>query len=418
MIRSRFIRDVNRIFAILLVMFACWPYFSQNIGLIGVLLLAVGWCATTFLLSDSHVVGLDGLWMSSYAVIMLFSYLLYGRVYANYELYYFVSMVMLFFLPYYMFRFYSRRGENAFLGKLAVVALVFMLVGALTSSYYTYLKPGIMKTISQALDTEFVEYRKVGIGSFGFIYMTMLMLIALIGQWKRRQKMPVWMHILTIVFFVAGVKCIIDSTFTTALLLLVVGALLILITSRKNPLFNVITYILILVAVILLDRAIGTYLANVTLPSRDVTIRLNEIGQFLLGEEAGENMESRQYYLTRSFQCFARYPLLGYNFAATPEISSGNHSQWIDMFAIYGLIGGIPLLATIVTKLRRTAEHAKKEIGYPYFGVVLFIFIVYGFLDPFLNLYNIGFAMFLLIPAIGCLSMTKKERMDSENSRN
>ena len=78
------------------------------------------------------------------------------------------------------------------------------------------------------------------------------------------------------------------------------------------------------------------------------------------------------------------------------------HSEWIDIFGVYGLVGGIPLIATIVIKLKNIFRITKK-IRYPFYGVLVFIFVIFGFVDPFLRLYNIGFGMFFFIPCLGCL---------------
>lgn len=402
---------INRIFALLITAWVCWPWFCQNTGLLGGVFFAGTWCITAFLLSQKHTVGIDGILMSSYAVILVLSFLAFGKVYGTFPVYYYISMVMLFFLPYYMFKFYINRNETDFIGKIAIVAIVFMIIGCLTSSYYTYLNPNIMKTISQSLDTEYVEYRKVGIGSFGFVYMTMLAIIAAIGELKRKSNMPRYMKVSILIFVIIGIKCMIDSTFTTSLLLLIVGIILVLLTNKKIPALNIPIYLLALVTVFLLSSYLGEFLSNIKLESADVTVRLNEIGHFLMGDDLGTHTSGRVDYFWKSIECFLNYPLLGYNFVANPEFSIGGHSEWVDILAVYGLIGGIPLIATIVYKLKYISRTVKSKISNSYYGITIFVFVIFGFIDPFLRLYNLGFAMFFLIPAIGYISelFSKKE---------
>ena len=400
---------LNKLFALLLVAWACYPWLGQNAGLIGGFFFAGGWCVSAMLLSKKHAMGIDGFFSLLYLCVMVLSYIDNGKVYANMPMYYYVSMVILFFLPYYMFMFYLKREDARFLGTIAFISILCMLAGALTSSYYTYLDSNVMKTISQKVDTEFVDYRKAGIGSFGFIYMLVFSLIAIVGKIKTRTlRTNKWLKVLLLFFCIAGIKCIVDSTFATALILLVVGTLVVLLMQPNATKRNVLICFLCLFVVISAGQLLGSFLEGLTLESEDVTIRLHEIGSLLKGEAGGENTESRFVHFRKSVECFLQYPLTGYNFAKVPVCTMGGHSEWIDIFAVYGLLGAVPLLATIVIKLRRTAMAVRTKLQYPFFSVLLFIFIIFGFVDPFLRLYHLGFVMFLLIPGISCLGKTSK----------
>jgi len=399
-----FLSRINKICAVFIVAWICWPWLSQNTGLIGGALFAGVWCISAMAMNFRCTVGIDGALMFFYVLYISTSFFLTGRVHVNYPLYYHVSMVSMFFVPFYMARFYIRTNEKKFMGQLALIAVVCMIVGSLTSSYYTHVDPNIMKTISQAKDTEFIEYRKVGIGSFGFIYMLVIAIIAVVGQFKTRFLVGhTWVKVLLIFMCVAGINCIIDSTFTTALLLSVFGIVLILIT-QENKAINFITYIIAFVLLIFLSQLIGSWLSTITLESEDVTTRLREIGNLIMGNEGGENTESRMEYFMKSVTCFTNHPIFGYNFAHKPPSPPGNHSEWIDIFAVYGLLGGIPLLTTLILKLKETARAIMQSKDFPFYTVILIVFVVYGFLDPFLHLYNLGFVMFLFVPCCNCIS--------------
>ena len=152
MTKDGFLYSINKFCAVFLVIWVCWPWFGQNTGLIGGVFFAAGWCATAVVINNRYVVGNDGILMMIYVINMMLSYILNGRTYGEFPFYYYISMVALFFLPYYMTKFYIGVSDNRFMGKLAVVAVVFMIVGSLTSSYYTAVDPNIMKTISQNTD--------------------------------------------------------------------------------------------------------------------------------------------------------------------------------------------------------------------------------------------------------------------------
>ncbi len=395
---------INKICAFFLVIWICWPWFSQNTGLIAGLVFSAGWCVTAVCMSRKYAVGIDGAMMMAYVALMAMSFLSTGRVHEDYELYYHVSMTALFFLPYYMCKFYIDREEKKFLGQLAIVAIIFMILGCYTSIRYTMIDENIMKTISQGLDEEFIEYRKSGIGSFGFIYMVMFAFIGMIGLFKNgKLNVPLWVKILLIITCGIGFSCLVASTFTTSLVLVTVGTVLVLITQRKSKTANVIIYISVFIAAFFTSQLVGNILISTSFESSDVNTRMHEIGNLLLGNEAGENILSRAKYFNRSIKCFLQYPILGYNFEFAPTIKSGAHSEWIDIFAVYGIVGGIPLLTTIIIKLKNTAKILKEKINYPFYSVIVFVFVIFGFVDPFLRLYNIGFVMFMFIPCIACI---------------
>lgn len=410
---NKLLHTLNCLSAYLLVIWVCLPWFGQNTGLILGFLLAATWTSTAFLIHPPKKLSVDAAFMILFLVCVSCSLILRGRVYGEYAFYYATSMMALFFLPYYMMRFYVKGEQTKFLGKLAACAIFCMAIGAFMSSYYTYIDPNIMKTISQAKDTELVEYRKLGIGSFGFVYMLVFCVISLFGALRNKALGNKRSTLLVIAFLIVGIKCIVDSTFTTALLLTVIGVLLVLISDKNNRKYNHIAYISLFILFVFISQLLGNFLANVTLKSSDVTIRLNEIGNLLLGEETGENVGSRWDYMQKSLNCFWEYPLFGYNMQAKPQITMGGHSEWVDLFAVYGLVGGLPLLATVIYKLNETKKAVQKKMNYPFFGVLLMIFTFYGFVDPFLRLYHIGFVMFLIIPGIACLPQAyeKKERV-------
>lgn len=408
----KFLYQLNKLCAVLFVVWVCWPWLGQNTGLIGSFLISMGWCLTAVAVNGRYTTGIDGVLMAFYVVYMLLSFLLTGRVYADYQLYYHLSMVTLFFLPYYMMRFYHRKGERTFMGRLAIVAVIFMIVGCITSSYYTRIDENIMKTISQAMDTELVQYRKLGIGSFGFVYMVMLSIIGIVGLLKANSsELKIRAKVLLIVMGVVGVKCVVDSTFTTAILLLVLGVILVFSLSDRSPVRNFLICLIAIPGVFLMTDVLGRFLSSLQMESADVTVRLNELGALLQGEGSGDNIASRLKYFKHSIDAFLESPLLGYNFAINPLERIGSHSEWIDIFAIYGLIGGIPLLCSIIIKLKNTRAMAK-EFRLPYYGLLTLIFVIYGFVDPFLRLYHLGFAMFFLLPCIGCMSDVLQKEED------
>ena len=397
--------NLSKLFAIAVVSWVCCPWLGQNTGLICGFALAAGWCFCSFFCRErGFIVRTDTIYMIIFGLDLVLSLILTGRVFQTYEPYYFLSMICLFFLPFYMFCFYFDHEDKVFLKRLTLVGLLLTVVGSITSTYYAVANPLIMKTISQNLDTEFLAYRKAGIGSFGFIYMLMFSMIAIVGALKANlgeNRRPLVLCV--VLFLVMGIICIAISTFTTAMLLSILGILLVLIDNPKNKIINITKYVILVLIFLIFSQLIGNFLANIRTDYLSVTERLNEIGNILRGNSLGNNTEARLEYMVRSFECFFKYPLLGYNFQINPAYKVGTHCEWIDIFGVYGMIGGIPLLATIIYKLKAVSQRLKFKSNFPYYKIIILVFTIYGFLDPFLRLYHIGFALFLLVPGIAIL---------------
>ena len=78
----------------------------------------------------------------------------------------------------------------------------------------------------------------------------------------------------------------------------------------------------------------------------------------------------------------------------------GGHSEWADILANYGLLGGPPLILTVFLKLKKTRLSIRDKIKKSYYSYMIILFIVYGFIEPFLRIYHVGFAIFLFVPGI------------------
>lgn len=397
--QNKTVLKLNHFCAIGIVLWMCIPWFTQNTGLlIGAFLVAV-WIITAWLYkTPSFIIGKDGLWMILWAFLMLLSYIFFGRVYANFTLRYFLPMLILFFIPYYMAKFYIKNKDFKFLAYIAIFAMLGMIVGSLTSIYYSNIIPGIMKSVTQSENEMANAYRTKGIGGFGFVYMVMFCVITIMSVFGKLENG--WLRILSFVFCVISIVCLIASTFTTALIFVVVGILLIKLSGIKNKSILYFMYILLPILFLLLANILGDLLLHISLENEGLTTRLNEIGEFLLSGELGHNLDSRVDRFKMSWECFTHYPLFGYNFQESPKYVVGTHSEWIDIFACYGIVGAVVVFSALFCKLNYINQQLKQEIKVDAYSVIILILFLYGFLDPILRIYHTGLAVFLIVPGL------------------
>lgn len=406
----------NRLMAVLLTIWVCCPYVTQNTGLLFGTGVALLWGLTRLLCVASKptfMIRMDTLTLAAFLVSPAISFLVFRRVYTSFDPFTFLPMLFIFFIGFYMYRFYAEKKDYSFLGLLALVALAATLLGAVMTLYYLGIDPMIAKSISQSGNTNFLVYQKSGIGSFGFIYLMLFITIACLPLLfkslptvRKKKTMKLALAVGMVVF----ILCIIKAGFSAAILLFICGGVLWLISFIKNKWFRYGAAILMVIAIVFLKQPFGQWLAGLQIENDMIRERIHDIGYFLVTGESGVHTSARFEDFQRSLESFFRYPLFGYNFrlGGFPVISPGGHAEWIDLFAVYGLAGGIPLMATIIQKSRYIQATLQQQTNYNYYSIICIVCIIYGFLDPFLRIYHIGFAMFLVVPAIPYLPFAFK----------
>jgi len=83
----------------------------------------------------------------------------------------------------------------------------------------------------------------------------------------------------------------------------------------------------------------------------------------------------------------------------------GNHCEFIDAFANFGLIGGIPFVTMYWVQIK---EIIKRHISQPSFAWIINI-VLLGLFNP-LRYFHFNFVLFFFIPAVALLYERKNER--------
>ncbi len=415
----------NKIVAICLIVWVCLPWVTQNLRLITGVILSAFWVLSALFIDKVKVVlTKDTIFMGAWIGISLLAVIVTGRAFAHYSFMDFAPWAILFFLGYYIAHFYMKHNMTRFLAILSIVAVVSIVIGQIFSIYYSTLYPGIMKSIEKESSNifnplvpghlDFEVARKLGIGGFGFVYMVMFVALALIVVLKKCQNKIV--KLISIVVFAVSAACLVLSTYTTALVILVAGIIVVMISAIKNDKKRHLVYVLSLVALVVLGQIIGNVLLSIQVENLSLYERLQEIGNFLTSGEIGANMDSRLSYLQKSWNAFMSYPLLGSNFVHDITITAGAHSEWVDILGAYGLIGAIPLFATLICKFRTINRYLKEKTGHNAYGAILIVLIVFGLFDPVIRTYHIGMALFLIVPGMFFIPQLFERREKNENS--
>lgn len=132
---------------------------------------------------------------------------------------------------------------------------------------------------------------------------------------------------------------------------------------------------------------------NVLLQSKDI----NAIGD----ESLGGRIRLMRVSVDTFFGSISHF-LLGVGNRTDNNVLVGNHSQFIDEFTRYGVLGGILFIVIIINMLkcsRKMSGIEKEALSYDHFTVICIVFILRGLIGTLLDA-SIGVTMFIIIPLL------------------
>lgn len=133
-----------------------------------------------------------------------------------------------------------------------------------------------------------------------------------------------------------------------------------------------------------------------------VAKRIASFGATLSGDGGGNSDYTMFRFLIpfQSLGVFLESPMIGVSylhgngFISPEEVGVGNHSEWCDALADYGILGGIPYLLIYILQVKEIKKMGLKfSIGW---AVCLFLL---GFFNPFRG-FQSHIMLFFIIPAI------------------
>lgn len=184
------------------------------------------------------------------------------------------------------------------------------------------------------------------------------------------------------VFIVVGTLMVVYSLYMTAIIILVFGCVWAL--MRHKSVRAKIFYISALsVLLVLFYGYIDTLLYAISGDDTQVLmLRFEEITSILSGNDISQATDfySRILLTLSSIMVFFQNPVIGvgykanYNSYALEDLGVGQHAQWFDIFAIYGLVA----LLLIIYFAKVSSNKDVKSSN----NISLILFIVVGFLNP------------------------------------
>lgn len=254
------------------------------------------------------------------------------------------------------------------------------------------------------------ENRGVAIGGgYPVAYGSALLMSVLLALTRARKvsaKLTPW--VITAVI-VSGIHVVATQSFITIMSALLGSIIALLISNpnvkNKKKRMVVSFIILAIVAIVLLvyKKEIGLLLIGFSdfFENDIIKQRIEESGLYLYTGEETNHVGDRSATLEASWKTFTEYPIFGVSykvgnyFKGLQEYGVGAHSEILDTFAKFGIIGSIPFFAIFINFMKKIKFLYGSEISFPLLCTLLMLVAF----NPFVSIQSL-FMLFLYIPLI------------------
>lgn len=230
--------------------------------------------------------------------------------------------------------------------------------------------PNISRLLANNNNENVVVWSQQGIGGYGMIYSlvfyNIILLYILLNKGKKR--------ILTAVNYILSLVTIIMAGYSIALIAVLLGSIIVLFIREKRV-ERIILVIFVAGILYALFLMFQTEIFNGLLSLADGTMyeqKIKDIINSFTEASAQGTLESRTILYQYSWETFLKNPFVGSAFSE--KLMFGGHSFFLDTFAKFGLIGGIPFLYLLLYYPIRCIRK-NKEFSLSLAILVLMIFV-------------------------------------------
>jgi len=338
-----------------------------------------------------------------------------------------------FFMGIFIIHYYLHyKNDYNSLGIIALVSLISVSIG----SFQTYLgletNPGAARALGGSIGEDTVLkalYEGLGIGGFGFVYGACFVFIAtLYVMIKGGSTLSKMYKVLCGLACVVMFLMILKASFATAIILVVLGAVLTLVVKSRSSY----VFVILLSAGLLLfipQELVGEAflkLAVIFSNNKILYTKFITYAAKYLTISSGSGVSIGRFDLVLfSLKTFLKHPLfglygpLGDAASATDTYVIGYHSGWLDMLGFYGLFTGIPLVLIIYYNIKKQFILFKNDRYMSLFFITSCLFVFLGVVNPLINVFEVGFAYFCIVPAmpfLGSAFIPNSARLNSSES--
>ncbi len=399
--------------ALIFICYATSGYTGEKANFI-TLGLCIFWSVVSFCASPKTFISVF-LRMKSVNYLLFILFYLVTSLYTAgvYDTVKYIGTFIILFSPMFMYSYYETLGNIIIIKKLVYSVYAIWFVYALRALYFFTLNPGAARRLvsnSQAFgDIAIGGGYPLAIGSA----VLAVFILDLTKNLKTRKKKIVLLSSLafTILFLVVS-----ETRSTITFLGLIFGLLVSIVLNlfgNKNgklrinykSIFSVLLIMITIIVVLININSIGQFIMKQTIGSDNALFkRLYEVGlelAFSGTKEGGSNyLWNRLTLLSDSLEHFASSPFIGngykygYDFHSSKVFGIGNHSEWFDILAVYGLFGGLPFYLIYYFAIKEIRKYNDRTTMLSYIFVIIFL----GLFNPFKS-FQAHLIIFFVIPS-------------------
>lgn len=256
----------------------------------------------------------------------------------------------LMFVFYLIFVYNEKYGYEKSSKMILIIALLFVLITSITTLIGLFENPYLSRSIkSSGEHSQFLNSQ--GIGGYEFIYFLVFIVIILyyILINARNFKLKLRTNLLFIGLFIIFLTTVVFSNYFTALILLMIGVTIVTLGKKRNLIINIFIILGITISVLFIKQ-IFFLITNGLLKILENGSTYNKIKMLQLevnNEGTNQSITSERFStIDNSVDAFIQNPIFGIvtdkiNFTGGYLTGFGQHSYFVDTFALFGILIGI-----------------------------------------------------------------------------
>lgn len=300
-----------------------------------------------------------------------------------------------------MYLYFLKSGDIKGLVIVTKSALIFIFLTSILSIIGTSIYPNIVRDLAANIGGRgsLVIAGLYGVGNYSF-FGSLLFLFPIFAYYLKNETIQKKYKVLLMLNIVVLAYALIKSQFSTASLLTIIFFLLSFFSSKKNIKTNIIVIFISLGLFSLLSKEIASilfYFSDRT-DLLDVKMRLEDIGNLVIFKDFDPNTSQSYFASARlsrsliSLESFLNNPLVGGG-------KSGGHSTWLDILALYGIIGILPWLFIFRQQIKLNMKLFNAEFFNFYYYSIISCLII-GILTTGADFHQSTISIFVLVPGL------------------
>jgi hypothetical protein len=399
---------VNYFSVFILIVAMCTPYLYWGGAEILYGLFAVGWFSSAALI----ILGqkkFKAVYLQILVVLWIFWMLFLRLINFSSASSFIYAQNIMFWLTFLVSSFYFLYAEDKYKKKICFTSIVVILINIFQNIIILIQYPNASRQITQA-SINYELFRSLNIGSTTFTFAGLLLFFIMIGimfsSSKKTHKIVFSLVIIALIVYQ------VQASRAISLTLMVLGILLFFLLKLINfknqfiKMFFILNFIIAFMLITpFMDDAlliISQYVDNPYLTERLISLSYSMNNHDIV---EGSNFESRLSLYNVSINTFIQNPFIGVG-SHDSNVSSnliGYHSEFFDLLASYGVIGGIFWITFFISYYRLLKNKFKYSNLKPIIPVIFIVFIMYSLLNRVVSHEAPAIIMFLVLPYLDLL---------------